>query len=252
LTIEARRDGTGAGIDRLEADLEGADARRAAAWSLFGRIVPYVAHDFRARLNGLVLNLELLQRAADGGAVDPARVRHYAERMAAEVREIERMLRAVVEPIRPDEPGSDRFDFRTMCADLVVLAESYARSRRIGVRSALPEVSLRVLGNREAVQHALTSLLIHAIDALPQGSRLSLSLHTERRLAIFTAAAFSAPEAGESTDSKPAGWIREPSRSAVESAREILAGHDARLFLSSEPRGEARLVVEAPLASPAP
>jgi signal transduction histidine kinase len=246
MTIEARGEGIMAGLDRLDEDA--ANARRAESWRLFGRLVPSLSHDFRAHLNTIVLNLELLRRSADSGAVDAARVRHSSERMAEEIRALERMLSAIVEPLRPDEPGADRFDVRGLCADLAILVESYARSRRIRVRSALADVPMRVLGDREAVQHAMTALLVTMIDALPEGAHLSLTLRAEGRLATFTAAAGSAPE-GE--DPAPVGWIREPSGAAIDSVREILAEHEARLSISSEPRGPARLTVEVPLVSPA-
>jgi hypothetical protein len=248
VTIEARREPVMAGMDRPDGDR--LTERETTAWRLFGRVVPYVSHDFRAHLNTLILNLELLQRSADAGPLSPERVRQYAERMATEVRQLEQMLRAIVEAARPDKPGVDRFDFQSICSDLAILSESYARSRRIRVRSALVETPMPAVGEREAVWVALTSLLVHMIDALPEGSHLSLSLHAEQRLATFSAAAYAPAEAAGDASSTPAGWIREPSAAAIESAREILAGHDAQLVIS-EPRGPARLTVEMPLTSQA-
>ena len=251
MAIEVRREPVTAGIERPNGDTDRLTDRRserdAASWRLFGRIVPYVSHDFRAHLNTLVLNLELLNRSAEAGPVTPERARQYAERMAAEVRKLERMLHAILEPVRPDGAGVDQFDFRDMCADIVILCESYARSRRVRVRSALVETTLRALGEREAVWVAMISLLVNMIDALPEGAHLSLSLHAEHRRATFSAAAYAPDEAGRDAGSTPMNWSREPTAAAMLSARKILAGHDAQLIIS-EPHGPARLTVELPLA----
>jgi hypothetical protein len=252
MTIEIGREPVTAGIERPDGDTDRLTDRRserdAASWRLFGRIVPYVSHDFRAHLNTLVLNLELLRRSAETGPVTPERARQDAERMTAEVRKLERMLNAILEPVRPGEAGVDHFDFRDMCADVAILCESYARSRRVRVRSALVETAMRALGEREAVWVAMISLLVNMIDALPEGAYLSLSLHAEHRLATFSAAAYAPDEAGRDAGSTPMNWSREPAAAAILSAREILAGHDAQLIIS-EPHGPARLTVELPLAA---
>ena len=252
MTVEAKREPVTAEIERPDGDADRLtdrlSERDASSWRLFGRIVPYVSHDFRAHLNTLVLNLELLHRSAETGPVPPERARQYSERMAAEVRKLERMLHAILEPARPDDAGVDHFDFRDMCADLAILCESYARSRRVRVRSALVETPMRALGEREAVWVAMISLLVNMIDALENGVHLSLSLHAEHRLATFSAAAYAPDEAGRDAGSTPMNWTREPSAAAILSAREILTGHDAKLIFS-EPHGPARLTVEMPLAS---
>jgi signal transduction histidine kinase len=250
MTIEARRKPVAAERPNGDADrlTDPKSERDAESWRLFGKIVGSVSHDFRSHLNTLNLTLELLQRFVEIGPVPPERAREYHDRMAAEIPKLERMLRAIIEPVRPDDATEDRFDFRDVCAGAVVLCECYARSRRIRVRSALTEPLLWTLGERRAVWIAMISLLVNMIDALPEAAHLSLSLHAEQRLATFSAAAYAPDEAGRDSGSTPMNWSREPSAAAILSAREILARHDAKLIIS-EPQGPARLTVEMPLAS---
>ena len=104
VTIEARKEPLTAGLDHRPDGPESyrLTERDATSWRLFGRVVPYVSHDFRARLNALVLTVELLQRYADAGPLSPERARQYAEKMAADLRLLERMVRASLEAVHDD------------------------------------------------------------------------------------------------------------------------------------------------------
>jgi hypothetical protein len=206
-----------------------------------------LAHDLQGHLNSMVLNLELLQRTADA---EPGRVPRYASLIASELQALDRRLKAVVGQMRLADSPSDRFDWRAVTDDLAVIFESYGRARRVRVRSGLPEIPVSVFGDRDAVSHVLTSLLVGVVDTLPTGSLLSLTLRTDRKNAVLDVSA--TPGAAADTPGAPepiAFWTREPAAGALEAARAVLeSDHAALVRVLSGPREPARLEIELPLA----
>lgn len=169
-----------------------AEGRLARHLQNLGRMYPVLAHDLHAFLNSMVLNLELLQRTASRDELDAeavARIRRYAALVADEIPPLDRMLKAVVGQMRLTEPPAPRFDLRTLCEELAIVFNAYARHRRIQAKTTLADVPMAVAGDRDVVAHALTSVLLHALDELPQGSVFTMVLEAERKQAVLKLAA---------------------------------------------------------------
>lgn len=206
---------------------------------------PLLAHDLHAFLNTMVLNLELLQRTAAKPEVDAeaiAKIRRYAALVADEIPPLDRMLKAVVGQMRLADPPTSRFDFRALCEELAIVFDSFSRHRRLRLRTTLADVPMAVNGDRDAVAHALTSLFLEALETLPHGSGLTLTLQADRRVATLTLAA--EPPAAASpgpTSPLPAG---EPPAEA----RSILETLGAHVTRTSGPEGGSVLDITLPLA----
>lgn len=218
----------------------GDDARLACHLRNLGRMYPVLAHDLHAFLNTMVLNLELLQRAAakdDPDAQTMARIRRCAALVADEIPPLDRMLKAVVGQMRLSDAPTTRFDFRTLSEELAIVFDSYARYRRMRLKTTLADVPMAVAGDRDTMAHALTALLLDRLEAAPQGTELTLSLQAERRLATLTLAA--AP---------PAVLTREPAvPENAAAAREILERYGARIDDSPGADGSSALGITVPL-----
>ncbi|HTM01531.1 MAG TPA: hypothetical protein VL503_10465 [Candidatus Omnitrophota bacterium] len=218
----------------------GDDARLARHLRNLGRMYPVLAHDLHAFLNTMVLNLELLQRTAAKEDPDPqamARIRRFAALVADEIPPLDRMLKAVVGQMRLSDTPTTRFDFRTLCEELAIVFDSYARYRRMRLKATLADVPMAVAGDRDEMAHALTALLLDMLEAVPQGTDLTLSLQADRRLATLTLAA--AP---------PAVLTREPAvPESAAAAREILERHGARIDDAPGADGSSALGITVPL-----
>lgn len=218
----------------------GDDARLASHLRNLGRMYPVLAHDLHSFLNTMVLNLELLQRAAAREDPDPAtlaRIRRFAALVAEEIPPLDRMLKAVVGQTRLSDPPTTRFDFRALCEDLAIVFDSYARYRRLRLKATLVDVPMAVAGDRDAMAHALTALLLHALEAAPPGTDLTLSLQADRRLATLALAA-----------AAPAVLTREPAmRESAAAAREVLQSLGARIDDSPGADGSSALGITVPL-----
>jgi signal transduction histidine kinase len=218
----------------------GDDARLARHLRNLGRMYPVLAHDLHAFLNTMVLNLELLQRTAAKEDPDPqamARIRRFAALVADEIPPLDRMLKAVVGQMRLSDTPTTRFDFRTLCEELAIVFDSYARYRRMRLKATLADVPMAVAGDRDEMAHALTALLLDMLEAVPQGTDLTLSLQADRRLATLTLAA--AP---------PTVLTREPAvPESAAAAREILERHGARIDDAPGADGSSALGITVPL-----
>lgn len=218
------------------------DERLAGHLRHLGRMYPVLAHDLHAFLNTMVLNLELLRSAAAREELDAetaARIRRYASVVADEIPPLDRMLKAVVAQMRLADPPSAKFDLRALCEEQAIVFDSYARHRRVHVRTTLADVPMAVSGDRDAVGHALTAMLLSAVEALPEGALLLFTLQADRRAAILTLAA----EPGGAADAVPVLMPEPPAQ-----AREVLGRHGARLHWPNEPPDRARLEITIPLA----
>lgn len=231
------RGGPAAGVAPSEPVQTASDeARLATHRRHLGRLYPVLAHDLHSFLNAMVLNLELLQRAAAKEAIDAEtaeRIRSYAARVADEIPPLDRMLKAVVGQMQLSDPPTTRFDLRTVCEDLGIVFASYARYRKLRLRSSLAEVPVPVVGDRDAVEQALTVLLLETVEALPAGSELAMDLQVDRRHATLALAAETlAPVAGETSETDPST-----------AAREILVQNGAGIRELSGPDGAASLEI---------
>lgn len=236
------READSPGADAREAEAREAEARLAQHLRHLGRMYPVLAHDLHGFLNTMVLNLELLQRTAareEQDADSVARIRRYAALVADEIPPLDRMLKAFVGQMRLAEPPSTRFDLRTLCEELAVLFDSYGRHRRVRVRSTLADVPMAVVGDRDAAAHALTSLLLGAVDGLPAGSLLALTLQAGRSTAVLALA---------SEPSDPGVPVAAPLAEPTAAVRAMLERLGAHMELPHGPRDPARLEITLPLA----
>ena len=236
---------------------EEADARLAAHLRSLGRMYPVLAHDLHAYLNTMVLNAEIIQRLADQPTPEACeRIRRSAILIASELAGLERMLKAVVGQTRLSEPaanpvaGGDRFDLRALVEEISLVFESYSRHRRIRWSADLGDMPLAVVGNRDAVKHALVSCIMGAVDDSTPGDEISLVIRADRsRASVSIQCACREP-----TDSAPDRSLAPVAEGHAAAAREravrVLARHGALVREVHDPRGRGSFEIEIPLTSP--
>ncbi|MBN2491962.1 MAG: HAMP domain-containing histidine kinase [Planctomycetes bacterium] len=160
-------------VDALETNLRDASKMRALA-----RLFVSVAHDLKAPLNAIFLNLELLRRALETGEAAPAAERDKRSRILATVRsEIERLGRMLGEVLRlPSLPQETHrpFDVARVLKEAVLLLHPMARDQNVTVNLAIAAGPIRVRGHRDRLKQALINLLLNALEAMPEGGRLDV------------------------------------------------------------------------------
>jgi signal transduction histidine kinase len=142
-----------------------------------------LAHDLRAPLNAMVMNIELLRQTMKKedreNGVDPelrARQMRYIGVLQQEVARFDRQLKSLLSHAAPPSEERDHLDLRDLVRDLCALLEPQARHQKVDLTTGLPEGPVTMLGQRDRLKQALLNVLINAIEAMPQGGKLDIEL----------------------------------------------------------------------------
>jgi signal transduction histidine kinase len=161
--------------EALEADL-----RLAALMRSLSQIAPSVAHDLRAPINAMVLNLEVLKetlaagRAADGPARD--RQARYVQVLRDELDRLYRSLENFLAHVYRRSQRTEVLDLREVVADLAAVLVAPARKQQSQVVATAPEERVPVEGDRFLLRQALLHLGVAALAGVPRNGRLELRL----------------------------------------------------------------------------
>jgi signal transduction histidine kinase len=183
-----RREGEGA--DSLVALLSDAgmldtlqqDVRLARQLEGMGRLYRTVAHELRAPLSAMMINLDLLREslAAEGEAT--ARREHqerYVGVLRDELDRLNRSLNAILTQTVPEAPPQE-FDLRSVIGDIGSLLAPQARRQNVRLDLLLPpgeEVRLR--GHPDRLKQAFLNVAVNALEAMAGGGRLTIEAGSE-------------------------------------------------------------------------
>jgi signal transduction histidine kinase len=139
------------------------------------------AHDLRAPLNAMTVNLDLVRQIVDEDSGRPE-MRHAArERIAilqGEVTRLSRMLQALVDggAARRDP---ERFGLSSLLREVVGFVAPQADRLGVHISLRLLDRRLEVAGARDEFKRALINLVMNAFEAMPQGGPLEIVLARE-------------------------------------------------------------------------
>jgi len=175
--------------DAGEAAALGRDLRMASQMRSLSRLYRSMAHDLRAPLNAMVVNLELLQDAVAPGAAGEnlaERRRRYARVLKEEMERLNRYLQAFLTQTAPESEGSRRLDLRQQLADLVQFVEPQARKQKVELDPELPDRQIWVYGSADQLRQAVLGLVVNALEAQPEGGWIGIGLEeTDGRVRVW-------------------------------------------------------------------
>jgi signal transduction histidine kinase len=159
------------------------DLRLAAQLRGLAGVFMAAAHDLKAPLNALTLNVELMRRAVGREVEAAPEVRAKLERYLAvlegEIGQIDRALTTVLVEALPGSAGEEAFDLRDLIVELGRLLAPQARRQGVELSTRLPERPVRIKGFRDRLKQALLNLAVNGLEAMPRGGTLSLCLAAE-------------------------------------------------------------------------
>jgi signal transduction histidine kinase len=164
-------------IDALEADLRAATRLRGLS-----RLYTGAAHDIRAPLNAMVINLELLQQTlAQSASLDKAERRgqqgRYVSILLQELKRLNTLLSVLLEQGKPAYSGSRAgFDLREIIKGLTILLTPQARRQQVLLKIDLPQQPVEIFGDSGQLQQALLNILVNGLEAMPKGGELTVQL----------------------------------------------------------------------------
>ncbi len=140
-----------------------------------------VVHDLKAPLNAMVINLELLKDTlvpADNAA-RYERQRRYVDVLGEEVQRLNRSLTSLLTQTPRLAEAAQRFDLRELVQELAALLGPQAKAQHVNVETTIPDERLPILGRRDRLKQALLNVAINALEAMPDGGLLAITLARE-------------------------------------------------------------------------
>ena len=165
-------------IRSIESDL------RVAAYSRsLARLFMGFAHDFKAPLNALLLNVELLKSSfEDEPKGNESSIQEDQRRWAAVVEEeigrLRRMIESLLGFAAPAKDQRAEFDLRDLLDELESLIRPQARQQEVELRTDRPQNSVVVDAHRDRIKQAIVNVAINALEVMPEGGSLDLALRS--------------------------------------------------------------------------
>jgi signal transduction histidine kinase len=141
-----------------------------------GSLASGLAHELGTPLNVVLGRAEMI--AADPEA--PEEAREGARIVAEQSRRMSTILRQLLDFARRRPAHREPVDLRALARETVELLRPAARKRSVDLRLVEGMDPGRVSADAGQLQQVLTNLLLNALQASPEGSRVELSLGRER------------------------------------------------------------------------
>jgi signal transduction histidine kinase len=164
-----------------------ADGRLARQLEGLGRVYRMMAHELRAPLSAMMINLDLLHEslAAPEGPEPEQRTRErrYVGVLRDELNRLNRSLYGILTEAVPEEPPRD-FDLTASLADLIALLSAQARRQDVEVETRLGGAPLAVRGYPDRLRQVFLNVAVNALEAMPRGGRLTVEARRDGAQAL--------------------------------------------------------------------
>jgi signal transduction histidine kinase len=142
-----------------------------------GLLAAGLAHELRNPLNAVRFALASLEDRARRVGDSPAGrgIADLHGEIAAEVEDLERIVRAFLEYARPAAHDAEECDLEKLCESALAVAAPRAKQRGVELRLALPGGSARIRLARVGVRQVLVNLLANAVEACDAGRHVTLT-----------------------------------------------------------------------------
>jgi len=176
-TLETRVGLTEVELQKVEAELKGTleAAARSERLAALGRLAAGLAHEIRTPLTSLKLFLQSVQEDI---TVSPEQSEDYRIAMR-QVARIEKTISHFLDFARPQEPALADLDFVLLVEDVLEVIRPRANKQEIEIHKCIATELPKVQGDTRQMGEVLVNLLVNALDAMPEGGRLTISIAEE-------------------------------------------------------------------------
>jgi signal transduction histidine kinase len=145
---------------------------RAEQLSAVGQLAAGVAHELRNPLTSIKMLIQVIheEMAAHGGAAEDLGV------IELEIRRMERTLQTFLDFARPPKPEFRPLNLAEAVQRTLALISGRARKQKVDLVFTPPEPPVYVQADAEQMQQLLVNLTLNALDVMPRGGILEISL----------------------------------------------------------------------------
>ncbi|HUT11306.1 MAG TPA: cache domain-containing protein [Thermoguttaceae bacterium] len=176
-SLETRMGLTEAELQRVEAELKGTleAAARSERLAALGRLASGVAHEIRTPLTSLKLFLQSVQEDI---TVSLEQSEDYRIAMR-QVARIEKTINHFLDFARPQQPVLAELDFVQLVDEVLEVIRPRANQQEVEIHECIATELPKVEGDVRQMGEVLVNLLVNALDAMPDGGRLTISIAAE-------------------------------------------------------------------------
>lgn len=146
--------------------------RRAEKLATVGQMAAEIAHEVGTPLNVIGGRARSLARRAS----DPAEVAKNSEIISAQVDRITKIIRQVLDSSRKSHPTTTEFDLLKTVRDTLEFVDENLKRSRIEVELSWENELRPIPGNADEIQQVCLNLIMNAIQAMPKGGKLNISI----------------------------------------------------------------------------
>jgi signal transduction histidine kinase len=158
--------------------------RRRDRLAAMGELASTVAHEVRNPLNAVGMTAQRLKReflgAAPADAGDRAELEELLSVMTSETLRIDRIVQQFLEYARPPRLAPEPVDLGTLVGDVARRARSLAEARGVSLDVDVSGTGTALVDPAQ-LRQALDNLVRNAVEATPEGGRVSLAARREDR-----------------------------------------------------------------------
>jgi signal transduction histidine kinase len=176
-TLLTLRD-TGSALE-LEQELE--VSRRLAA---IGSLTANVGHEVKNPINAMVVHLELLRGKLAGPEVDRSGAQRHVEILADEMHRLDRVVETLADFSRPMNLDLRDRDLCEVVERTIELAGAELKEHGVRIEANVAGVAVPVRVDAELIRQAFLNLLLNAMQAMPAGGVVRVSVRRDQRYAV--------------------------------------------------------------------
>ncbi len=148
------------------------EALRAQQMATLAQLATGVAHEIRNPLTSIKMLIQVNRAkfADEGLPTDDL------ELVEQEIRRMERSVNSLLEYARPEASELKEFAIQEALRRTVQLIEGRCQTQRVDLVVEAPDAPIRIMGDTAQIQQLLLNLGLNALDAMPNGGKLTLSV----------------------------------------------------------------------------
>jgi signal transduction histidine kinase len=219
-----------------------------------GRTYRTLAHELRAPMGAVMLNLEQLQENLGGGNGRwNDRARRCVALLGSELHRLNRSLLGIFTQTVP-EASPQKFDLAGSLSELGALLAPQARRQSVELLVRVPDAPLPVRGYPDRLRQAFLNVAVNALEAMPSGGRLTLEARRDggqARIAVRDTGPGIPPAALPRVYDPDFTTKEGGSGIGLHVARTVVELHGGEIGVESQPGRGTDVLVVMPLAASA-
>jgi len=139
-----------------------------------GQMAASIAHEINNPLAGVLVYTQLLSKKVTGDAFNKEEALGYLSKMETEVGRCSRIIRNLLDFARQTEPMLRLVDVNQVIEQVLAMVGHQAQLQKVEVVKDFGQSLPKVMADFDQLQQIFTNLTLNAIQAMPDGGRLTL------------------------------------------------------------------------------